>query len=47
MNETTTKFVWENQEPLMIEDVSRENRFPRLMSVLRENGERSYCRLCA
>src|SRR5215468_490381 len=36
INETTTKFVWENQQPLMVEDVAAEERFPRLMSVLRE-----------
>src|SRR5919108_2085030 len=43
MNETTTRLVWENQQPLTVEDVALESRFPRLMSVLRENGVRSYC----
>src|SRR5262245_26130498 len=43
MDETTSKFVWENQQPVMVEDVEEEKDFPRLMAVLRENGVRSYC----
>src|SRR5262245_22148663 len=43
MKETTTGLVWENQQPVMVEDVAAEKRFPRLMSVLRESGVRSYC----
>jgi formate hydrogenlyase transcriptional activator len=43
MDETTSKFVWENQQPVMVEDVEAEKDFPRLMAVLRENGVRSYC----
>ena len=43
MNETSTSLVWESQQPVIVEDVARETRFPRLMSVLRENGVRSYC----
>src|SRR5262245_55915837 len=43
MDETTSKFVWENQQPVMVEDVEAEQNFPRLMAVLRENGVRSYC----
>jgi formate hydrogenlyase transcriptional activator len=43
MIETTSAEVWETQQPVKVEDVMRESRFPRLMSVLRENGVRSYC----
>ena len=43
MDETTSKFVWEKQRPVMIEDVQAEKNFPKLMAVLRENGVRSYC----
>jgi len=43
MDETTSKSVWENQQPVMVEDVEEEKNFPRLMAVLRENGVRSYC----
>jgi len=34
MDETTSKFVWENQHPVMVEDVEAEKNFPRLMAVL-------------
>src|SRR5262249_41426347 len=43
MKETTTGLVWEAQQSVMVEDVAAERRFPRLMSVLRDNGVRSYC----
>jgi formate hydrogenlyase transcriptional activator len=43
MDETTSKSVWENQQPVMVEDVEEEKNFPRLMAVLRESGVRSYC----
>jgi formate hydrogenlyase transcriptional activator len=43
MKETTTGLVWESQQPLMVEDVAAEKRFPKLMSILRESGVRSYC----
>ena len=37
MDETTSKFVWENQQPVMVEDVEAEKSFPRLMArVARE-----------
>jgi formate hydrogenlyase transcriptional activator len=31
------------RQPLMVEDVAVESRFPRLTSLLRENGVQSYC----
>jgi formate hydrogenlyase transcriptional activator len=43
MDETTSKFVWENQQPVVVDDVEAEKGFPKLMAVLRENGVRSYC----
>src|SRR5262245_19132296 len=43
MKETTTGLVWESQQPMMVEDVEAEKRFLRLMSLLREQGVRSYC----
>jgi len=43
LNETTTKYVWECQRPVVVDDVAAEPRFPKLMSVLRDNGVRSYC----
>ena len=35
--------MWKTQQPLMVEDVARENRFPKLMPMLRENGVQSFC----
>jgi len=43
VDETSAGWVWKNQQPLMVEDVAGETRFPRLMSQLRENGVESYC----
>jgi formate hydrogenlyase transcriptional activator len=38
-------WVWKSQQPLMVEveDAAAESRFPRLTSMLRENGVQSYC----
>jgi formate hydrogenlyase transcriptional activator len=41
--DTTAGLVWESQQPVMVEDVLAEKRFPKLMSVLRETGVCSYC----
>src|SRR5215475_2160681 len=35
--------VWQTQQPLMVEDVAQEDRFPRLMPLLLENGVHSFC----
>jgi formate hydrogenlyase transcriptional activator len=35
--------VWMTQQPLAVEDVSREGRFPQLTPLLRENGVQSIC----
>src|SRR5262249_43110813 len=43
VDETTAGLVWKSQQPLMVEDVASELRFPRLMSLLREEGVQSYC----
>src|SRR5206468_911323 len=31
------------QQPLTVNDVTQERRFPRLMAMLRENGVQSFC----
>ncbi len=43
VDETSAGFVWKSQRPFMVEDVTAETRFPKLMSQLRENGVESYC----
>jgi formate hydrogenlyase transcriptional activator len=35
--------VWKTQETLVVEDTSREGRFPELIPLLRENGIESFC----
>src|SRR5262245_5055770 len=35
--------VWNSQEPLLVEDVALEGRFPRLTPLLLENGVHSFC----
>jgi formate hydrogenlyase transcriptional activator len=35
--------VWETQEPLVVEDVRLESRFPQLTPLLLENGVQSFC----
>jgi formate hydrogenlyase transcriptional activator len=39
---TAVGWVYERQEPLVIPDVDRENRFPRLHGILKEYGIRSH-----
>src|SRR5947199_3429112 len=42
VDESPGGVVWKTQQPLMVEDVARENRFPKLMPMLRENGVQSF-----
>ena len=35
--------VWKTQEPLIVENVALENRFPKLTPLLLENGVNSFC----
>ncbi len=35
--------VWKTQQPLTVDDISQEHRFPTLMPMLRENGVNSFC----
>src|SRR5262245_24811210 len=35
--------VWRTQQPLLVEDVALESRFPRLMPLLLANGVQSFC----
>jgi formate hydrogenlyase transcriptional activator len=36
-------YVWKTQKPLMVEDVSLDDRFSAVKPMLRENGVQSYC----
>ena len=43
VDESSSGLVWKSQQPVIIEDVESETRFPKLMPLLHENGVRSYC----
>ena len=43
VDESPAGLVWKTQEPLTVDDVEREQRFPALMTLFRENGVRSFC----
>ena len=38
-------WVWKTQQPVMVEDLDTETRFPALVPMLRENGVKSFCSL--
>ncbi|HJT19572.1 MAG TPA: sigma 54-interacting transcriptional regulator [Nitrospira sp.] len=43
VEESPGGLVWKTQQPLTVDDVSRERRFPALTAMLRENGIQSFC----
>jgi formate hydrogenlyase transcriptional activator len=43
VEESPGGWVWMHQRPLTVNDVAQEQRFPRLMSLLQENGIKSFC----
>src|SRR5213594_318127 len=43
VDESPGGLVWKTQQPLIVEDVTLERRFPKLMPMLRENGVQSFC----
>ena len=38
-------WVWQNQKPLVIEDLATESRFPKHLEMIRGNGIRAFCSL--
>ncbi len=43
--DTASGWVWQNQKPLLFQDLRQEARFPGTLDGLRERGYRSYCLL--
>ena len=43
VDESPGGLVWKTQQPLMVEDVALESRFPKLTPLLLENGVQSFC----
>src|SRR6202049_5067503 len=43
IGETPSGWVWETQQPFILDDTEQETRFPILLQILKENGVRSTC----
>ncbi|MEA2543209.1 MAG: formate hydrogenlyase transcriptional activator [Acidobacteriaceae bacterium] len=43
VDESPWGWVWQSQKPLMLPDIVAERRFTRAVSILREQGVRSFC----
>lgn len=43
VNESPGGLVWKTQQPLTVDDIAQEHRFPKLMTMFRENGVQSFC----
>src|SRR6202163_4605629 len=43
MGETPSGWVWETQQPFIMDDTEQETRLPMLLQILREDGVRSSC----
>jgi formate hydrogenlyase transcriptional activator len=43
VDETPGGLVWKTQQPLIVENVALEGRFPKLMAQILENGIQSFC----
>ncbi len=43
VDESPGGLVWKTQQPLTVDDVMQERRFPKLMAMLRKNGVQSFC----
>ncbi len=43
VDESPGGLVWKTQQPLTVNDIMQERRFPKLMAMLRENGVQSFC----
>lgn len=36
-------WVWQTQQPLLVQDIAQESRFPKVISLMREDGVQSFC----
>jgi formate hydrogenlyase transcriptional activator len=45
VGETPSGWVWETQQPFILDDIEKGSPFPALLQTLRENGVRSVCSL--
>jgi formate hydrogenlyase transcriptional activator len=45
IGESASGLVWQTQQPVIVDDLDAEDRFPRLIAMMRENGVQSFCTL--
>src|SRR5215510_15737765 len=45
VDDVPSGWVWKTQEPLIVQDATRETRFPQIDRWVRQNGVKSYCAL--
>src|ERR1700691_6522183 len=45
IGETPSGWVWETQQPFVLDDIDKENPFPALLQTMRDNEVRSVCSL--
>lgn len=43
VGESASGLVWKTQQPLVVDDIEEERRFPQLIAMMRESGVRSFC----
>ena len=43
VEESPSGWAWQNQQPLVVDDLTEDPRFPPVLRILREKGLRSYC----
>jgi formate hydrogenlyase transcriptional activator len=43
IGQTPSGWVWETQQPFVLDDIEKETQYPALLQTLRENGVKSLC----
>ncbi len=43
VEESPSGWVWQRQQPLVVDDIETETRFPQVIGIMREHGIRSFC----
>ncbi|HZS12214.1 MAG TPA: sigma 54-interacting transcriptional regulator [Nitrospirales bacterium] len=43
MDESPAGWVWDKQAPLIVDDITQETRWPRVMRLMHEDGIKSFC----
>jgi formate hydrogenlyase transcriptional activator len=43
IDDSAAGLVWKTQQPVVVDDVNEERRFPQLIRMMRDNGVQSFC----